>query len=37
MHAVKTGHVERMSFSKISENLEMPNLIEIQKNHTHGF
>ncbi len=31
VHAVKTGHVERMSFSKISENLEMPNLIEIQK------
>ncbi len=37
VHAVKTGHVERMSFSKISENLEMPNLIEIQKKSYEWF
>ena len=31
MHPVKLGTTERMSFSKIKEVLEMPNLIEIQK------
>ncbi len=31
VHPVKLGTNERMSFSKIKEVLEMPNLIEIQK------
>ena len=34
---VKFGTVERMSFSKINEVLEMPNLIEIQKNSYQWF
>ncbi|MCL2078191.1 MAG: DNA-directed RNA polymerase subunit beta [Oscillospiraceae bacterium] len=34
---VQLGRVERMSFSKIEEILEMPNLIEIQKNSYKWF
>lgn len=32
VHAVQMGKRTRMSFSKIEEVLEMPNLIEVQKN-----
>jgi len=32
VHPVKTGKNTRMSYSKIKEVLEMPNLIEVQKN-----
>ena len=31
------GKNTRMSFNKINEILEMPNLIEIQKNPINGF
>ena len=31
VHAVQMGKRTRMSFSKIEEVLEMPNLIEVQK------
>ena len=31
VHPIKLGKKERMSFSKINEVLEMPNLIEVQK------
>ena len=34
---VKFGKTERMSFSKIDEVLEMPNLIEVQKNSYQWF
>ncbi len=34
---VQLGKTTRMSFSKIEEALEMPNLIEIQKNSYHWF
>ncbi|HPQ47364.1 MAG TPA: DNA-directed RNA polymerase subunit beta [Clostridia bacterium] len=37
MHPVKLGNNERMSFSKIKEVLEMPNLIEIQKKSYNWF
>ncbi len=37
MHPVKLGTNERMSFSKIKEVLEMPNLIEIQKKSYNWF
>ena len=37
MHPVKLGTNERMSFSKIKEVLEMPNLIEIQKKSYEWF
>ena len=33
----KVGKKTRMSFSKIDEVLEMPNLIEIQKNSYQWF
>ena len=32
MHEVKFGTNKRMTFSKIKEVLDMPDLIEIQKN-----
>ncbi|HHV60895.1 MAG TPA: DNA-directed RNA polymerase subunit beta [Clostridiaceae bacterium] len=32
VHPVKMGKVTRMSYSRIDEVLEMPNLIEVQKN-----
>ncbi len=35
--SVKLGKNERMSFGKISEALEMPNLIEVQKNSYKWF
>ena len=31
MHKIKLGKNERMSFSKIPEAIELPNLIEVQK------
>ena len=34
---VQLGKVERMSFSRISEVLDMPNLIEVQKNSYDWF
>ena len=34
---VKLGRTERMSFSRIEEVLEMPNLIEVQKNSYQWF
>ena len=34
---VKLGKIERMSFSKIDEVIEMPNLIEVQKNSYQWF
>ena len=37
VHPVKLGTNERMSFSKIKEVLEMPNLIEIQKKSYRWF
>ena len=37
MHAVKAGKGLRMSFSEAKEVLEMPNLIEIQKNSYNWF
>ena len=37
VHPVKLGTNERMSFSKIKEVLEMPNLIEIQKKSYEWF
>ncbi|MEG1559631.1 MAG: DNA-directed RNA polymerase subunit beta [Clostridia bacterium] len=36
-HLVKLGMKERMSFSKINEVLDMPNLIEVQKNSYDRF
>src|SRR5690606_26170432 len=32
VHPVKLGRTTRMSFSRIEEVLDMPNLIEVQKN-----
>ena len=37
VHAVQMGKRTRMSFSKIEEVLEMPNLIEVQKNSYERF
>lgn len=37
VHPIKAGEVERMSFSKIKEILEMPDLIEIQKKSYEWF
>ena len=37
VHPVKLGKNERMSFSQIDEVLEMPNLIEVQKNSYRWF
>ena len=37
VHPVKLGRTERMSFSHIKEVLEMPNLIEVQKNSYRWF
>ena len=37
VHAIKVGKRERMSFSRIEEVLEMPDLIEIQKNSYERF
>ena len=37
MHSVKAGKDMRMSFSEAKEVLEMPNLIEIQKNSYNWF
>jgi len=37
MHPIKAGNNVRMSFSKQKEVLEMPNLIEVQKNSYQWF
>ncbi|MGI5900246.1 MAG: hypothetical protein ACOX8S_10055, partial [Christensenellales bacterium] len=37
MHEVQMGTRTRMSFSKINEVLEMPHLIELQKNSYQRF
>ena len=37
VHEVKTGRTKRMSFARIKEVLDMPNLIEIQKNSYQYF
>ncbi len=37
VHEVKIGKRDRMSFSKIAEVLDMPDLIEIQKNSYDSF
>ena len=37
VHPVQLGKTTRMSYSKINEVLEMPNLIEIQKNSYQWF
>jgi DNA-directed RNA polymerase subunit beta len=37
IHEVKMGKVSRMSYSKINEALELPNLIEVQKNSYNWF
>ncbi len=37
VHPIKLGKNERMSYSKIDEVLEMPNLIEVQKNSYRWF
>ena len=37
VHPIKLGKNERMSYSKIDEVLEMPNLIEVQKNSYQWF
>ena len=36
-HEITLGKNKRMSFSKIKEPIEMPNLIEIQKNSYDWF
>ena len=36
-HAIQLGKTTRMSYSKIHEVLEMPNLIEVQKNSYEWF
>ena len=36
-HPVKLGKNERMSYGKIREVIDMPNLIEIQKNSYEWF
>jgi len=37
VHPVKLGRTTRMSYAKIKEILEMPNLIEVQKNSYRHF
>jgi len=37
VHPVKLGRTTRMSYSKIKEVLDMPNLIEVQKNSYNWF
>ena len=37
IHSVRMGDKVRKSYSRINEVLEMPNLIEVQKNSTSGF
>ncbi|MBR4015759.1 MAG: DNA-directed RNA polymerase subunit beta [Anaerotignum sp.] len=37
IHALQFGDTSRMSYSKINEVLEMPNLIEVQKNSYQWF
>ena len=37
VHEVQMGTRKRMSFSRINEVLDMPDLIEIQKNSYHRF
>ena len=37
MHDVQMGHTTRKSFSRIQEVLDMPDLIEVQKNSYYRF
>ena len=37
LHPIKLGKNERMSYSRVDEVLEMPNLIEVQKNSYQWF
>ena len=37
IRALQLGDTTRMSYSKINEVLEMPNLIEVQKNSYQRF
>ena len=37
VHPIKLGKTERMSYSRIEEVVEMPNLIEVQKNSYQWF
>ena len=37
VHPVKLGRTTRMSYSRIEEVLDMPNLIEVQKNSYKWF
>ena len=37
VHPVKVGRRTRMSFSKIKESVDMPNLIEVQLDSYKGF
>ena len=37
MHEIKLGKNKRMSFSRIPEKLELPNLIEVQKDSYEWF
>ena len=37
VHEIKTGITKRMSFSKIKEVLEIPDLIEVQKDSYNRF
>ena len=37
VHEVQLGRTKRMSFARINEVLDMPNLIEIQKNSYEKF
>ena len=37
VHPISVGKTHRMSYSKIDEVMDMPNLIEVQKNSYHWF
>ena len=37
IHALRFGDTTRMSYSKINEVLDMPNLIEVQKDSYQWF
>ena len=37
IHSVQLGEMKRKSYSRIKEVLEMPNLIEVQKNSYQWF
>ena len=37
VHPIQLGANQRMSYAKVDEVLEMPNLIEVQKNSYNWF